>query len=346
MKYYLISLNGYGEMFKKKFNNISLFSYAKKDHFDTIATSGRWGYLCLGKALERGYYKLFDEEKNFPGEAYIRGWKDITKLGGKTFFLGRFMAQSEGKIIEENVNISKKEIIELLNILSDNCKKFNFFLKNTLPILEFQKEFLQEEITFPDNMKNKEFTLNLYRNKELEDIKNLIVSSISILENHPVNKVRQDLGEMQANLLWLWGMGRYKKAPDIRDTSKKELFYLPCEEHNLPLPEFLGFKRTDTIKNLPDNSLIWINSAVDKRSNYSVWLKQFERLDREVIAFLVDEYNGGICRALFIFDGFISPDIEIKNCWAPFFYLSENIGRIRFRKKFKDSSFLLKLLLE
>ncbi|MCM8830483.1 MAG: hypothetical protein NC824_05745, partial [Candidatus Omnitrophica bacterium] len=127
---------------------------------------------------------------------------------------------------------------------------------------------------------------------------------------------------------------------------KKELFYLQCEGQNLPLPEFLGFKRTDNIKNLPDNSLIWINSAIDKRSNYSVWLKQFERIDREITGFLAKEYKEGKCRALFIFDGFISPDIELKNCWAPFFYLSEDTGRIRFRKKFKDSSSLLKLLLE
>ncbi|MCM8820910.1 MAG: hypothetical protein NC932_03045, partial [Candidatus Omnitrophica bacterium] len=265
MKYYLISLNGYGEMFKKKFNNISLFSYARKDHFDIISSSGRWGFLYLGKALERGYYKLFDEEKNFPGEGWIRGWKDI-KVQGKTFFLCRFMAQSEGRIIEDNVKLSEKETEELINAVSADKKKLNSCIRGRYPILIFQDDLPQEEILFPDNMKGKEFILNLYRNKELEDIKNLIVSSISVLENHPVNKVRQDLGEMQANLLWLWGMGKYKEIPDIRNILKKELFYLQCEGQNLPLPEFLGFKRTDNIKNLPDNSLIWINSAINKRS--------------------------------------------------------------------------------
>ncbi|MCX8082168.1 MAG: hypothetical protein N3D17_02040 [bacterium] len=342
MKYYFISLNGYGEMFKKKFKDTSLFSYAKKEHFDSIISSGKWGYLFLGETLERGYYNLFDEEKNFPGEAFIRGWQDITSPEGITLFLSRFMAQSEGKVIEENITISEKEIEELLNAVSENKQKFKFFIRNRNPIIIFQKNFPDEKVPPPDNMKGKEAILNCYKNKEIKD---LIISFNYILENHPVNKVRQDLGEMQANLLWLWGMGKYKKAPNLKETLKKELFYFSCEEDYLYLPEFLGFKRIDNITELPDNSFVWINSTVDKKSNYSAWLKKFEWIDREVIMYVVQEYKKRNCRALFIFDGFISPDIELKNCWVPFFFISENYDKIRFRKKFKGQS-LLKLFLE
>lgn len=345
MKYYLVSLNGYGEMFKKRFNNTSLFSYAKKDNLDIIAPSGRWGYLYLGKTLERGYYTLFDEEKNFPGEAFVRGWKDI-KTGGKTFFLGRFMTQSEGKVIEENVNLSEKETTTLLNILSEDGKKFRFLLKGQIPVLIFQNDLPEEKVLFPDNMKGKIFHQYIYKKNELKDIKNFIISSISLLENHPINKVRQDLGEMQANLLWLWGMGKKKQTPDIAEIFKKELCYLSCEHNDLPLPEFLGFKRVDDVKELPDNSFVWISSALDKKRSYSVWLKKLEWIDSNIISLLAQEYKEGKSRALFIFDGFISSDIEMKNCWAPFFYISENSRKIRLRRKFRDSSVLLKLLLE
>ncbi|HOL22305.1 MAG TPA: hypothetical protein PLQ41_05580 [bacterium] len=345
MKYYLIFFNGYGEMFKKRFNGRSLFSYARKDNFDILAPSGKWGYIYLGKALERGYYNLFDEEKNFPGEAFIRGWKDI-KTDGKTFFLCRFMAQSEGVIIEENVNLSEGETTELLNILSDGGKKFRFFLKDRFPILIFQKDFPEEEILFPDNMQGKDFNLYLYRRQELEDVKNLIISSTSILENHPVNRVRQDLGEMQANLMWLWGIGKPKQPSETIASLNKKLFYFSLEDRDIPLSEFLGFKKADSIKDIPDGAFIWINSAIDRKSNYSVWLKRFERFDSEILTYVAREYKDGMCRALFIFDGFVSPDIEIKNCWVPFFYISENLSRIRFRKRFKEGLFLLKLLLE
>jgi hypothetical protein len=347
MKYYLISLNGYGELFRKRINNRALFNYARKDNFNTISSSGRWGYCCLDKTLEKAYYCLFDEEKGFPGEAYIRGWKEIseTSVKGKTFFICHFMAQTEGVVIETDVSITEKEMIELLRELSEGEKKFRFFIKDNVPLLVFQKDLPGEEVLFPGNMKGKKFALYLYKRPELEDIKNLIVTSTPILEKHPVNKVRQDLGEMQANLLWLWGMGKPQQPKDITETLKKECLYLSFEKKTLPLAEFFGFRRTEDIKEAQDNSFIWINSSVNIKTNYSVWVKGLERFDIEVLSVIAEEYKEGRCRVLFIFDGFVSPDIEVKNCWVPFLYISENNGIIRFRKRFKDSKRLLNLLL-
>ncbi|MDD3725694.1 MAG: hypothetical protein PHI44_00635 [Candidatus Ratteibacteria bacterium] len=332
-------------MFKKRFNDVSLFSYVRKDNFDILSHAGRWGYVSLGRTLEKAYYTLFDSESDFPGEAFIRGWKYIPKEG-KTLFLGRFMAQSEGIIIEQDVCLSENEMRELLNVLSENGKKFSFFIKDNVPILIFQQDLPREEVLLPDNMKGKNFKQYLYRNQELESIKNLILSSTYILENHPVNRVRQDLCEIAGNILWLWGMGKQREAPDIAGRLGKDIFCLSLEGKALPLPEFFGFKRIDDITEATDNALIWINSTVNKKDNYSIWLRKFEKLDSQILSEVVKEYRKEQCRVLFIFDGFISPDIEVKNCWVPFFYLPEKTGGIHLRKKYKSGKHLLKTLLE
>lgn len=345
MKYYLISLNGYGELFRRRINNRTLFSYARRNNFNIITSSGRWGYCCLERTLEKAYYCLFDEEKNFPGEASIRMGKNVPE-GGRTFFLGRFMTQVEGMVIESDISITEKEMMELLRELSEGEKKFKFFIKDNVPFLAFQKDLPREEVLFPDNMKEKQFALYLYKRPELEDIKNLIITSTSILEKHPINKVRQDLGEMPANLLWLWGMGKPQQAQNITERLKKECFYLTYEGRPFPLAEFLGFKSIEDIKEVQDNSFIWINSSVDIKTNYSIWVKRFERLDIEMLSVIAEEYKEGRCRVLFIFDGFVSPDIEVKNCWVPFLFISENGETIRLRKRFRDSKRLLNLLLD
>ena len=348
MKHYLFTLNGYGEMFKKKFSDTSLFAYAKKDNLDIISLSGRWGYVSLGKTLEKAHYTFFDVENNFPGEAYIRGWKELSaeSVKEKTFFICRFMMQSGGVVIETNAGLSEQEIAELLNLLSKNGKEFRFLIKNGSAILMFRDNFPREEVIFPDNMKGLNLKLHLYKKQELANINNLILSSISLLENHPVNRVRQDLGEISANMLWLWGAGRHTEFPDIASKLDKELFYISTEGEELSLPQVFNFNKINDIKSVPDNSLIWINSAVDRQSNYSVWLKKLECLDTEIITEVLKEYQKGVARVLFIFDGFVSKDAEIKNPWSPFLYISENSGKIRFKKKFKNSCALLKLFLE
>lgn len=344
MKYYFISLNGYGELFKKRLNDDSLFSYARKDNFDTIVSEGKWGYVNLGTTLEKAYYTLFDNKTNFPGEAFIRGWEEGIKEKG-ALFLGRFMTQAEGKILETDVNLSEKETEQLLNTLSEGGKRFTFLVKNNTPILIFKDNLPQEEVLFPDNIKGLKFTHLLYKKKELEIINNLIILSTSILERHPVNKVRQDLGEPMANLLWIWGEGKYKQMPDIAKKLNKELLYFSVEGDKLPLAEFLGFKRIENIKEVKDNSFIWVHSMVDKKSNYAVWVKKLEYVDREIICKIGEEFKEGSSRILFIFDGFTSPDIEIKNPWVPFLYIPEN-KKYRIPRKFKDSQLLLRLFLE
>lgn len=50
-----------------------------------------------------------------------------------------------------------------------------------------------------------------------ELLRNIMRDSVDILEGHPVNKKRLELGKKPANSIWLWGQGRKPAMPGFRD---------------------------------------------------------------------------------------------------------------------------------
>jgi len=343
MRYYLITLNGYGELLKKRFNSKSLFDYARKDNFDTIAGKGEKGYIYLGRALEKAYYSLFDEEKNFPGEAFVRFSALKIPYGERwTFFLVKFLMQVDGRVVETDVNLSGKETAGLLDVFSNLGEEVEFYTTEKEPIAGFKKEFPLEPVVFPDGLKGKRFSEYLYRSNELADVNSLIDSSVKILSENPINKVREDLGEVSANLLWLWGSGRDMKTLPFSGSVDKRTFYLVYEEGLMPLAELLGFEKIPDINAGIDNSLIWINSSLKVKDGASAWLKKFESFDRDILGKVSEEYGKGECRVLFIFDGFMSPDIEIRNGWGVFIAASEKpLFEFRLRRYFRHGRFVM-----
>jgi hypothetical protein len=114
----------------------------------------------------------------------------------------------------------------------------------------------------------------------------------------------------------------------------------------MPLAELLGFKRIADISGGRDDSLIWLNSSLNAEEGASAWLKKFERLDREILGKISEESLDGKCRVLFIFDGFMSPDVEIKNGWGVFMASAEKtLFGIRFKKYFRNSRIVMRKLL-
>jgi 2,3-bisphosphoglycerate-independent phosphoglycerate mutase len=314
MKYYLIALNSCVELLKRRFRNRSLLDYARKENFDRIVEKGRWGEVYLGQTLERAYYNLFDGEENFPGESFIRAHRFKIPLNKyQTYFLARFMLQVNGRVMEADVKVSEKEKAGLLESLSDGGKTFKFYNREGEIIVVFNKSFPGEKVSFPDNLQGERFTPHLYKERGCEDINRLINASSGILSSHPINKVREDLNEPSANLLWLWGSGRYVEVPSFGKKTGKRAFYFSATGSSIPPAELLGFERISSLSETEDNSFIWINASIDTKEGPAIWLRHFESFDRDILKDVLEEYNGGKCRVVFIFDGFLSPNVEIKN---------------------------------
>ncbi|MBF0215479.1 MAG: cofactor-independent phosphoglycerate mutase [Candidatus Omnitrophica bacterium] len=50
-----------------------------------------------------------------------------------------------------------------------------------------------------------------------QELSGLIKQSGEVLKNHEINKVRIDLGQNPANMIWLWGQGRTPDMPKFKD---------------------------------------------------------------------------------------------------------------------------------
>lgn len=71
--------------------------------------------------------------------------------------------------------------------------------------------------TPPHDIIGKSIERNLPKGNGSEILIDLIKSSHQILENHDVNKVRLDLDENPANMIWLWGQGSRPSLPPFKE---------------------------------------------------------------------------------------------------------------------------------
>ncbi len=69
----------------------------------------------------------------------------------------------------------------------------------------------------PHDIIGKPIERNLPKGKGSEILIDLMQSSHEILENHDVNKVRLDLDENPANMIWLWGQGHRPSMPSFKE---------------------------------------------------------------------------------------------------------------------------------
>ena len=67
---------------------------------------------------------------------------------------------------------------------------------------------IEADCTPPHDIIGKSITQNLPKGKGSEILIDLMRSSYHLLEDHELNKVRVDLGDNPANMIWLWGQGK------------------------------------------------------------------------------------------------------------------------------------------
>ena len=67
---------------------------------------------------------------------------------------------------------------------------------------------IEADCTPPHDIIGKSITKNLPKGKGSEILIDLMRSSYHLLEDHELNKVRVDLGDNPANMIWLWGQGK------------------------------------------------------------------------------------------------------------------------------------------
>jgi len=135
----------------------------------------------------------------------------------------------DGKMIDYSAgHISTKEASLLVEVLNAKLggEKFRFYAgcsyRNLMMVTcssSKDADKLKNIACYPPHdILDKAIAKYMPKNKELIDIMEV---SRELLEKHDVNKVRIDLGQNPANMIWLWGQGKKPDMPLFEDAFGK-----------------------------------------------------------------------------------------------------------------------------
>ncbi len=135
----------------------------------------------------------------------------ITKDENKLFdYSAGHITNKEAKILMEHVN---------KNLGTDKIKFVFGTSYRNLMVIRGGKSLGLDKLKFfaPHDIMGKEIIKYLPKGKNSEVLIDLMNRSKEILGDHEINRVRLDLGENPANMIWLWGCGGKPSMPLFED---------------------------------------------------------------------------------------------------------------------------------
>ncbi|MDR2545587.1 MAG: cofactor-independent phosphoglycerate mutase [Methanobrevibacter sp.] len=246
MKYIIIIGDGMADWGLDELNGKTPLQVADKPNIDDLTLKGRAGRLKnVPKTLKPGSDVAnmsvfgYDPLKYYSGRGPLEAGSLNLKLSDEdVVFRCNFITEENGKLKSSNAgHISSKEanilIDHLNNSLINKNNQFGSLLDNnrslkSIPIfrtgLTYKHLFVVKDVSLskvdmvpPHDIIGKDISSYLKLDGEGKVIKDLILQSKEVLENHPINKKRIEKGKNPANMIWLWGQGLKPKIPFFRD---------------------------------------------------------------------------------------------------------------------------------
>ena len=233
MKYVILVPDGMAGEPLEELNDLTCMEAANSPNMDMIA---RKGIVGQARNVPRGMTPAsdvanlsilgYDPQKYYCG----RGPLEAANLGvelteNDVAFRFNTITVSDGKMADYSAgHISTKEskvLVELLNKeLGD--EKFSFYpgtsYRNLLLVhcdSPEEADILAKVKCFPPHdILDKPVSKHMPKE---DDLVRLMERSKGILQDHDINKVRVDLGQNPANMIWTWGQGKKPDIPPFRD---------------------------------------------------------------------------------------------------------------------------------
>ncbi|MBU1113031.1 MAG: cofactor-independent phosphoglycerate mutase [Candidatus Omnitrophica bacterium] len=233
MKYVMIVPDGAADYPLETLGGKTPLEVADIPYMDLLAKEGLLGRV---KTVPRGFIPSsdvanlsllgYDPNRYYSG----RGPLEAANLGitlGKDdlAFRCNLITEGEGKLFDYSAgHISNKEAKLLIAEINKKLgtDKIEFFFGTSyrsLMVVRGVQDLNLDKLTYhaPHDIIGKNIAKYLPRGKNSELIVDLIKRSKDILQNHEINKVRIDLGESPANMIWLWGCGGAPTMPTFKE---------------------------------------------------------------------------------------------------------------------------------
>lgn len=200
-----------------------LLDGAKMPHLQQLAQAGAGGRvqpkgrrpLVDRLALHRALLGAADQSGGEPGRWYAAASGVPEVPADRTAWCCELMTQRDGVVADAAAgHIPTKESQALIQALNDalGSETQRWVLGNgPHHVLLAGQEALpvpKGALALPEAMIGEAWTRHLPKAAPGKALQALIQRAAVVLESHPVNRVRVDLGENPANLIWLWGQAR------------------------------------------------------------------------------------------------------------------------------------------
>jgi len=313
---------------------------ADTPYMDALAQQGLLGRV---KTVPRGFIPSSDVANlsllGYDPKVYYtgRGPLEAANLGveigeNDLAFRCNLVTESEGMLLDYSAgHITDKEAKILIEAVGEKLgtKTIEFFFgtsyRNLMVIRDVSNLHLDELKFFaPHDIMRKSIKKHLPRGKNNEVINKIMQGSKEVLRTHEINKVRVDLGENPANMIWLWGCGGRPTMPSFENkfgfkgaiVSAVDLIkgigkIIKCRVLDVEGANgyydtnYLG-KAEAALAALEDLDFVFVHIEAPDEAGHNQDLRMkiacLERIDRLVIGTLVEKLKGKDCRFL------ITPD--------------------------------------
>ena len=233
MKYIVIVPDGASDYPIDALGGKTPFEVADTPFMDSLAQNGLVGRV---KTVPRGFIPSsdvanlsllgYDPKLYYTGRGPLEAANMGIKLGEEDLaYRCNLITETEGKLLDYSAgHITNKEakiLIEFINkkLGKDNIEFYFGTSYRNLMVLRQGVALGLDRLKYfaPHDIMDQKIIKYFPRGKNNEVIVDLMNQSRNILAKHEINKVRIDLAENPANMIWLWGCGRKPNMPDFKE---------------------------------------------------------------------------------------------------------------------------------
>ncbi len=280
---------------------------AKKPFMDELAREARlgtaaWIPASLNASGEVAAYSMlgYDPREFYTGLAPLEAMSCRAITDDRSVvFRCDLVTVAEGELIDPRAGgISQEEAAVLTADLNKKIQKFHARIvpmrgyKNLLFVDVAQKadQLDDVETVSPERLRNEKIAKWLPKGKAGVFLRDLMEASREVLENHEVNRVRIDLKENPASMIWLWGQGKKPKLPPFRQRAGFEncLWSQSDAWQGLALSAGIPLmKEWNESEFLDLNIAAWQTEEADHSKDHRAKVRRIEEFDAKIVGSVV-----------------------------------------------------------
>jgi len=228
VKYAIVIPDGAADRPTEALGGRTPFQVARVPNMDRIAAEGRLGTVqTVPAGMDPGSDVAilsllgYDPTKSYTGRAALEAAaQGIEPRPEDWVFRCNLVTVAEGEMVDYSAgHIKSQEAEVLIRALEDQ------FGSDTLRfypgvgyrhLLVMRGETFKVRTTPPHDILGQAVRKHLPRGKGARRLRELMDGSRDVLDAHPVNRIRRDLGENPATQIWLWGQGQRPSLTPFR----------------------------------------------------------------------------------------------------------------------------------